>query len=174
MATHSSILAQRIPWTERLAGDSPWDLKESDMTEWLTLTFFSYLTQFTSCCSWINYIISESRLPEGIVFRRLLGGLSSLQFSCSVMSDSLWPHRLQHARLPCPSLTSRGCSKACPLSRWCHPTISSSVVPFSFYRQSLPASGSFPRVSPSHQVAKVSEFQFQHQSFQWIFRTDFL
>ena len=81
---------------------------------------------------------------------------------------------LQHARLPCPSLTSRGCSKACPLSRWCHPTISSSVVPFSFYCQSLPASRSFPRVSPSHQVAKVSEFQFQHQSFQWIFRTDFL
>ena len=68
----------------------------------------------------------------------------SVQFSCSVVSDSLWPHGLQHTRPPCPSPTPRACSKSCPLSQWCHPTISSSVVPFSSHLQSFPATGSFP------------------------------
>ena len=98
--------------------------------------------------------------------------LSSVQFSFSVMSDSLWPHGLQHARHPCPSPTSRAYSNLCPSSWWCHPTISSSVIPFC--PQSFPASGSFTWVSSLHQVAKVLEFQLQHQSFQWIFSTDFL
>ena len=65
------------------------------------------------------------------------------------------------------------CSNSRPLSQWFHPTILSSVVPFSCL-QSFPASGSFPMKCSSHQVAKVLEFQLQHQSFQWIFRTDFL
>ena len=69
---------------------------------------------------------------------------SSGQFSHSVVSDSLRPHRLQHARLPCPSPTPRACLNSCPLSRWCHPTISSSVIPFSSRLQSFPASGSLP------------------------------
>ena len=59
------------------------------------------------------------------------------------MSDSLWPHGLQHARPPCPSPTPGAYSNSCPLSRWCHPTISSSVIPFSCHLQSFPASGSF-------------------------------
>ena len=59
------------------------------------------------------------------------------------MSDALWPHGLQHARLPCPSSTPGDYSNSSPLSQWCHPTISSSVIPFSSYPQSLPASGSF-------------------------------
>ena len=67
----------------------------------------------------------------------------SIQFSCSVMSDSLWPHALQHARLPCPSPTHGTCSNSCPSSRCCHPTISSSVVRFSSCLQSFPASESF-------------------------------
>ena len=67
----------------------------------------------------------------------------SVQFSFSVMSDSLWPHGLQHARLPCPSPTPGNCSNSCPPSRWCHPTISSSVVSSS-HLQSFPASRSFP------------------------------
>ena len=67
----------------------------------------------------------------------------SVQLSCSVVSDSLWPHGLQHARPPCPSPTPRVYSNSCPLSWWCHPTISSSVVPFSSCPQSFPASGSF-------------------------------
>ena len=98
----------------------------------------------------------------------------SVQFSHSVLSDSLQPHGLQHARLPCPSPTPGACSNSCPSSRWCHPTISSSVISFSFCLQSVPASGSFQWVSSSHQVAKVLGFQLQHQSFQWIFRIDFL
>ena len=69
---------------------------------------------------------------------------SSVQFSCSVMSNSLQPHGLQNARLPCPSPTPRACSNSCPSSWWCHPTISSSVIPFSSCLQSFPASESFP------------------------------
>ena len=70
---------------------------------------------------------------------------SSVQFRSSVMSDSLRPHGLEHARLSCPSPTPRACSNSYPLSQWCHPTISSSVIPFSSCLQSFPASGSFPR-----------------------------
>ena len=66
----------------------------------------------------------------------------SVQFSPSVVSDSLQPHGLQHARPPCPSPAPRVYSNSCPLSRWCHPTMSSSVIPFSWL-QSFPASGSF-------------------------------
>ena len=69
---------------------------------------------------------------------------SSVQFSCSVMSDSLWPHESQHARPPCTSPTSGVHSDSRPSSQWCHPAISSSAVPFSSCPQSLPASGSFP------------------------------
>ena len=68
----------------------------------------------------------------------------SYHFSCSVMSNSLWPHGLQDTRLPCPSPTLGVCSDSCPSSRWRHPTISSSVVLFSSCLQSFPASGSFP------------------------------
>ena len=67
-----------------------------------------------------------------------------VQFSCSVVSDSLWPHESQHARPPCPSPTPGVHSNSHPSSRWCHPAISSSVVPFSSCPQSLPASESFP------------------------------
>ena len=68
----------------------------------------------------------------------------SVQFSSSVVSDSSRPHEMQHSRPPCPSPTPRVYSNSCPLSQWCHPAISSSVVPFSFCPQSLPAWGSFP------------------------------
>ena len=75
----------------------------------------------------------------------LMGGamVSLVQFSHSVVSNSLWPHGMQHARPPCPSPTPRVDSNSCPLSRWCHPTISSSVIHFSSHFQSFPASGSF-------------------------------
>ena len=68
---------------------------------------------------------------------------ANLQFSRSVMPDSLWTHRLQHARLPCPSPTPGACSDSYPLSQWCHPIISSSVIPFCSHLQLVPASGSF-------------------------------
>ena len=78
------------------------------------------------------------------VTRIILSSLNSVQFSHSVMSNSLQPHGLQHARLPCPSPAPRVYSNLSPLSQWCHPTISSSVVPFSSCLQSLPASRSLP------------------------------
>ena len=100
--------------------------------------------------------------------------MSVSKFSHSVVSNSLRPHGLQHSRLPCPSPAPGTYLNSCPSGRWCHPTISSSVVPFSSHLQSFPASGFFQWVSSSHQVAKVVEFQLQHQSFQWTLRTDFL
>ena len=74
----------------------------------------------------------------------LKGKFKVLQFSRSVVSDSLQPHESQHARPPCPSPTPRVHSNSCPLSWWCHPAISSSVIPFSSFPQSFPASQSFP------------------------------
>ena len=70
---------------------------------------------------------------------------SKIQFNCSVMSNSLWPHGLQHARLPCPSPICEVCLNPCQLSWWCHPTISSSVIPLSSCPQSFSTSGSFPK-----------------------------
>ena len=99
---------------------------------------------------------------------------SSVQFSRSVTSNSLWPHGLQHTRPPCPSPTPEVYSNSCPLSRWCHPSISSSVVPFSSTLNPSQHQGLFKWVISSHQVAKVLELQLQHQSFQWTCRTDFL
>ena len=82
----------------------------------------------------------QNRVKQNLGLRSLL---NSVQFSHSVMSNSLWPNGLQHVRPPCPSPTLRVYSNSCPLSQWCHPTISSSVIPF-FWFQSFPASGSFP------------------------------
>ena len=106
---------------------------------------------------------------SGLMIRSLVKPFRELFFSCSVVSNSLGPHGLKHARLPCPSPSpracsnscpsracsnscpSRACSNSCPSSRWCHPTISSSVVSFSSCLQSFPASGSFlmSRLFPS-------------------------
>ena len=77
---------------------------------------------------------------------------SSVQFSCSVMFNCLWPHALQHTRLPCPSPTPGAYSNSCPLSLWCHPTISSSVIPFSSCLRYFPASGSFPKKSGGQSI----------------------
>ena len=97
----------------------------------------------------------------------------SVQFSRSVMSSSLQPHGLQHARIPCPSSTPGSCSNTFPSSWWCHPTISSSVIPSHPHFNLSQHQGLFQWVSSLNQVARVLEFQLQHQSFQWIFRTDF-
>ena len=99
-----------------------------------------YLCKHFSC-------VPNSGLYIDSVVVILILGPSSIQFSCSVMSDSLRPHGLQHARLPCPSPTPQAYSNSCPSCWWCHPTISSSVVPFSSHLQSFPASGSF-QMSP--------------------------
>ena len=86
---------------------------------------------------WFTYIILEPLLRSSSM------PFSSVQLSHSVMSDSLWLHEPQHARPPCPSPTPGVHPNPCPLSRWCHPTILTSVIPFSSCPQSLPASGSF-------------------------------
>ena len=85
-----------------------------------------------------TYVFRGSQLPMKYL------QFSSVQLSCSVMSDSLWPHGPQHARPPCPSPTPGVYPNSCLLSHWCHPTISSSVIPFSSCPQSFPASGSSP------------------------------
>ena len=178
---YSSILAWRIPGTVE---------RESDTTEQLSLSLFT----FTMSCArkslralslYFYPLTLHPRMnlsPYKITFLSWLS--SSVQFN-SVVSDSLQPHGLQHARPPCPSPTPGVYSNSCPLSWWYHPTISSSVVPFSSRLQSFPASWSFQM----SQVAiwnghlrwpfgasggQVLQLQLQHQSFQWIFRTDFL
>ena len=113
----------------------------------------------------LNQVLSELLLKTTCV--------EKLSSSCRSVSQScltLWPNELQHTKFPCPSSSSRVCSNSCPLN-WCwHPTIWSFVISFSSWLQSFQASGVFPI---SH-VAIVLELQFQHQSFQWIFRVDFL
>ena len=86
----------------------------------------------------------SSTAPGILQARTLEWGAIAFSVSHSVMSKSLWPHGLQHTRLPCPSPNPETCSNSCPSSQWCHPTISSSVIPFSSCLQSFPASGSFP------------------------------
>jgi len=92
----------------------------------------------------IYYLIVLPYLEVCFGFFLWVLGFSSVQFSRSVMSDSLWPHESQHTRPPCPSPTPGVHSNSRPSSQWCHPAISSSVIPFSSCPQSLPASGSFP------------------------------
>ena len=111
-----------------LVGYSPWDCKELDMTELLTLSLPPF----------ILLLFQHRGLKP-----KMSKCFSSVQFSHWVVSSSLRPHGLQHARPPCPSPALRVHPNPCPLSRWCHPTISSSVIPFSSCLQSFPASGSF-------------------------------
>ena len=95
-----------------------------------------------------------------------------MMFNHSALSNSSQPHGLQHVRLPCPSLSLGVGSNSCPLSQWCHPTISSSIVPSPPALNLSQHQGLFQWVGSLHQEAKVLELQ--HQSFQWIFRVDFL
>ena len=106
----------------------------------MVLWFFFPLDHF-SFTYWLFFL--PQCLPYALFFIHIPLPLSA-HFSHSVLSDSLRPHEPQHARLPCPSPTPRVHPNPCPLSQWCHPTISSSVVPFSSCPQSFPASGSFP------------------------------
>ena len=109
----------RLPWPSI----SLWVCSDScPLSQWCHLTILSSVTLFSSCPPSFSALV---------------------QFSRSVISDSLRPHELQHARLLCPSLSPRICSDSCPLSQWCHPTVLCSVIPFSCL-QSFPASGSFP------------------------------
>ena len=108
----------------------------------------------------IHHVVDKGPYSQGIV----VSDVSSVQFSCSVISDSLQPQGLQHTRLSCLSPTPGACSNSSPQSWRYHSTISSSVVPFSSCLQSFPAQGLFQSVSSLHRVAKILELQLQHQS----------
>ena len=113
MLSHSVVSSSATPTDCSPPGSScPRDFPGKKTLEWVAISFFT---------TWI---------------------FSSVDFSHSGMSDSLWPHGLQHARPPCPSPTPRAYPNSCPSSWWCHPTISFSVIPLSFCLQSFPASGS--------------------------------
>ena len=109
--------------------------------------YWIYHLQIFSPILWLVFSFSwPSSTEQNVMWQWRMGKYQfSFQLSRSVMSDSLWPHGLQHAWPPCLSPTPGACSNPCPSSRWCHPTISSSCVPFSSCLQSFPASGSFPR-----------------------------
>ena len=91
----------------------------------------------SSAYSIINNYLTRNEVMMILTLHFSFGLVPSVQFRCSVMSDSLWPHGLQHARLPCPSPTTRAYSTSYPSHWWCHPTISSSVIPFSSRLQSF-------------------------------------
>ena len=145
--------------SQRVGHDWATDLIWSDATLWIYQSLFHnehlIVSIFCYCKEYVYIHIKYVSLYLYFTFKLMkymilplgksvhLKPFISVQFSRSVMSDSLWPHGMQHARPPCPSPTPRVYSNSCPLSRWCHPTISSSVVPFSPSIQSFPASGSF-------------------------------
>ena len=104
---------------------------------------YSWNHKEPSQMSFFCLVICISVSSKSILITLTFYPVRSVQFSHSVVSDSLGPHGLQHARLPCPSPTPGACSNSCPSSGWCHPTISSSAIPFSSCLQSFPASGSF-------------------------------
>ena len=155
MAPHSSILAWRIPGTEEPSG-LPSMGSHRVGHDWSDL----------AAAAAAVYVYVECVLSHF--------SLASVQFSHSVMSNCLQLHEPQLARPPCPSPTPGVYPNSCALSRWCHLTISSSVVPFSSWPQSFPASGSFQMSQLFASGGKVLAFQLQHQSFQWTLRTDLL
>ena len=132
-----SCLENSMDWGAWWA-TSPWGHKESDTTEWLHFALLCYTEKSGWKCGYYASSVATSSL---CIMQKCLR--PSIQFSHSVMSDSLRPHELQHARPPCPSPTPGVYPNPCPLSRWCHPTILSSVIAFSSCPQSFPASGSF-------------------------------
>ena len=123
---------------------------------------------------WIFIGRTNAEAEAPILWPTDVKSFTSVQFSRSVGSNSLRPYELQHARPSCRTPTPRAYPNSCPLSWWCHPTISSSVIPFSSCLQSSQHQSLFKWVTTSHQVAKVLECQLQHQTFQWTSRTDLL
>ena len=135
MATHSSILALKMPWTEEPGGLQSMGLQRVGH-DWVTKHAHTIEPSLWSGLG-TQWRIKASLSP-------FLLSLSLLLFGSQVVYNSPRPHELQHARLPCPSLSPGVCLNSYPLSQWCHPTISASVTPVSFCSQSFPASGSFP------------------------------
>ena len=165
------LVMEREAWHAAIHGVSK---SRTRLSDWTELNWTSYM--------WYNNLIYTRFLHTKflkaiilnffflLIFTHNISVLNStwlilfLLFSCPVVSDYLWPHKLQHTRLPCTSPVPAACSNPCSLSQWCHPTIASSVIPFFSCRQSFPTSGCFPLSCSSHQVAKILELQYQQQS----------
>ena len=133
-----------------------WNLWPLDFFQFTPLDMGMYILGLS-----YHYALEADNLLSGFT------GSLLLLFSGSVMSNALQPHGMQHARLPCPSLCHGVCSNTCPLSWWCHPTISTSVTLFSSCLKLFQHQGLFQWVGSLHSMAKVLELRLQHQSFQW-------
>ena len=133
------LQARTLEWVAiSFSNAGKWKVKVKSLSHvWLLATPFDInLRKFV-------VIVASNISFRFLVFPLYLCNTFSVRFSHSVMSDSLWPHEMQHTRPPCQSPTPGAYSNSCPSSRWCHPTVSSSVVPVSSHLQSFPASGSF-------------------------------
>ena len=150
----------------------------NEWAEWLTCNRGPHLVLCTtlSSMSFFFFFWSEAWVfgqnRSNVFFSNCW--LQYSQFSGSVLSNSLQPHGLQHAMPPCPSPISGASSNSRPLSWWCHPTISSSVISFFSRLQSFPTSGSFTMSQLFTLGGQRLQFHLQHPSFQWIIGTDFL
>ena len=155
---------------------------QARILEWAAISFFRGSSQTRDraqvyCIAGRLFTVWATREAPKYTFwlrENITGPLSSVQFSHSVVSNSVRLYRLQLARLPCPSPIPGACSDSWPLSQWCHPNISSSVIPSPPAFNLSQHQGLFQWVSSSYKVAKVLELQLQHQSFQCIFGVDFL
>ena len=139
-------------------------------SRWCHPAISSSVVPFSSCP---QSLPASGSLPMSQLFA--WGGQSiGVQFSCPVMSNSLWPHGLEHTMPPCPSPSPEICLSSCPLHWWCHPAISSSDALPSFSALIVSQNqGLFQWISSLYQTNRVLEFQLQHQSFKKIFRIDF-
>ena len=144
-----------------------WSLDQEDTLEKEMATHSSIIAwKIKSLVGYSPWWVSKSRTWLNThACKHMVQCFLSVQFSHSVVSDCLQPLGQHHTRLPCPSPTPDACSNSSPSSQWCHPTISSSVFPFSSHLQSFPASESFPMSQFFASVAKVLELQLQHLSF---------
>ena len=137
----------RVPSPALVLPHLLWSLKVwSRDLDWLASSPSAHLPLLLTWHGWLHDALKVNGIKifaGAFGLRHFIYGFSSVKFSRSVMSDSLWPHGLQHARSPYPSPTPGVYPNSCPLSQWCHPTISSSVSPFSSRLQSFPASGFF-------------------------------
>ena len=147
-----------------------WRMLRFPDTHFESLWFPLFINNLLLCATCVKMISKHYYWLKCIIYIQF----SSVQFSLSVVSDSLRPHELQHTRPPCPSPTPGVHSNLLPSSPWCHPAISSSVVPFSPAPDPSQHQSLFQWVNSSHEVAKVLEFQLQHHSFQRAPRADLL
>ena len=165
------------PMDCNLPGSSVHGILQARILEWVTMHFSrgssssrDQIQVFCFSCTASGFFLPTG--PSGKPIQDIF--LLLMLFSRQVVSNSLWSHRLWHARFPCPSPSPRVCPSSCQLNQWCHPTISSSVTPSPLAFIVSQHQGLFQWVGSSYQVAKVLKFQLQYQSFQWIFRTDVL